>query len=485
MAMSLADELGDELDSHLTQDLAGQSLGQSLADELDQDLDPEFGGSEHDPTPTPSLLKPARSIRSLRDDGLPISRSTTGRGGGMSSRKVSTTSTYYTAEASPGRLSALDSGDEIDQQLYELSDDEEEGAGRDDTLGVEMDPFAEEEVEMAGQDDERDLARQISGNSNGQIPKRNDDMIQVIQQQADDQAKFLELLRTTLPNRSPPPPPPRQSINLSHSLNRSITSIPETGEVDEVLHRHVGRMDETTRIRELQLKDLEGIRHGVDISLVGSPRLDPEVLAHMLDILSEDRSLENGNVNAGGDGDREDVPDSPSTVMATPTLRAYDSPTLSSPRQHPDDFPSDHHHDHCDEYGHDLNDHDHHDERDTDTDEISRAVRAVIDINHKVISDCSHLSESAHLQSQFLLSTTRQIKGLKTTVGGWRDRELAEDNARKGLEEWERSQVERGLRGELGTRKVLDGLLEGFQVVLGDCDARIKEMRTRAAGSAV
>jgi hypothetical protein len=104
----------------------------------------------------------------------------------------------------------------------------------------------------------------------------------------------------------------------------------------------------------------------------------------------------------------------------------------------------------------------------------------VIRINQNIISDCLSISESVHLHSQFLQSTTRQIKGLKGTVGGWRDREIAEDNARAALAEWDRSQVERGLRGELGTREVLDGLLEGFQEVLGRCDSRIKEIRMAA-----
>ena len=484
MAMSLADELGDELDAHLADNLAGTGLGQSLADELDQDLAFGNGDEDTDQTPTPSLLRPTRSTRSLRNHGLPMNRNVSGNV--MSSRKVSATSTYYTAEASPGRLSALDSGDEIDQQLYELSDDDDEGEGEG------HDSIMQDGTEswdggrgrspdgMDGMEGAMDLSRQFSINSAG-LPtptRKDDDMIQVIQEQADDQARFLVLLSTVLPNRIPIQPP--QPITLTHSLNRSTnTGPPGLEQVDEILARHVERLDEGRTVRELQLKDLEGIRLNVDRTRASGTRLDPEVLGDMLDLLGDEEPHENG----------VDIPDSPLTVMATPTLGAYDSPTIPSPHRLYDrnDFPFDHHHHHDQNNLNGLLDPKLNLDPDDDQyiDELSRAIRGVIDINQKVISDCTSLSESAHLHSQFLLSTSRQLKGLKGTVAGWKDREMMEDNARSALEEWERSQVERGLRGEMGTREVIDGILKGFQEVLGDCDSKIKDMRSRSIREAV
>lgn len=244
MAMSLADELGDELDSQLANGTGSALvLGQSLADELDQEF-------EYDQTPTPSLFRTAHTTRNLRDDGLPLPRGISGMG--MSPRKVSTTSTYYTANASPGRLSALDSGDEVDEQLYELSDDEREHEEGECAVDISGGEWGRDEDGING---DLNLARQISIDSAGlrnHTPRTgdddNDEMLQVIQDQADEQARFLHLLATVLPSRTISEP-----INLSHSLNRSTGTRHGNGS-EEVLIRHVERLEESKRIREVHLR---------------------------------------------------------------------------------------------------------------------------------------------------------------------------------------------------------------------------------------
>ena len=54
-----------------------------------------------------------------------------------------------------------------------------------------------------------------------------------------------------------------------------------------------------------------------------------------------------------------------------------------------------------------------------------------------------------------------------------------EERAKVAIEQWERSQVQRGLKGEKGTREVLDEVLMGFHRTLEDCDRRMKMARAK------
>jgi hypothetical protein len=120
MAMSLADELGGaldlDLDPHQDDGLSGNAgLGLSLADELELDLelDHQFNDplvpSDHNqflsPSPPTPQAKLGKSPARNRDRDTPRRA------------RTSATSTYYTATASPGRLSALDSADEINRSI--------------------------------------------------------------------------------------------------------------------------------------------------------------------------------------------------------------------------------------------------------------------------------------------------------------------------------------------------------------------------------
>jgi MoxR-like ATPase len=70
---------------------------------------------------------------------------------------------------------------------------------------------------------------------------------------------------------------------------------------------------------------------------------------------------------------------------------------------------------------------------------------------------------------------------LKNTFSTWEEREAMEERAKIAIEQWERSQVQRGLRGEKGTREVLDEVLMGFSRTLDDCEKRWKLARAKYA----
>lgn len=59
----------------------------------------------------------------------------------------------------------------------------------------------------------------------------------------------------------------------------------------------------------------------------------------------------------------------------------------------------------------------------------------------------NNLSDSLHNSSSLSTHISRQIKNLRASVSGFREREVREEEARRGVEDWERGRMELGLGG--------------------------------------
>ncbi|RSH91498.1 hypothetical protein EHS25_009797 [Saitozyma podzolica] len=88
---------------------------------------------------------------------------------------------------------------------------------------------------------------------------------------------------------------------------------------------------------------------------------------------------------------------------------------------------------------------------------------------HQLITDnplpaLHHLSESLHTATSHATSLSRTIRGIRAGIEHYRERDALEEDARRGIEQWEARRVERGLRGEGGVRALLDVSLFGLSV---------------------
>jgi hypothetical protein len=454
MAMSLADELGGEmeLDPHFDDGPSNTGLGLSLADELELDLELNHNfhdndkDDENDNEPSApnertnnQYLSPSPPTPNIKLSKSSSKNHTTPR-----RARTSATSTYYTATASPGRLSALDSGDEVDQSLYQI--------GQDDSLEINSSGGDEgdsvPDLETDG-DRSRDSLFSING-AGLPTPKMEEDMIAAIQDQVDDIARFVNSLKQIEPE--PPVKPQAEAVEvtdsvLNHSLNRSRPSTSDsigTRGKDGVLGSYLEAVERTGKASEEQTKELSTIRKDF-----ASTPPTPEFINGLLDVLG---------------------PIEPETT--TPLITVNDESSLEIISEEAsfeqDETP--------------VNpDESYTTAHDPEISVVSDTIQEIISENKSLVSDLKNLSESVHLNQSIQTSTTRQIKGLKSTLMTWEERKAMEERAKVAIEQWERSQIQRGLRGEKGTREVLDEVLMGFHRTLEECERRMKMARAKYA----
>ncbi|WRT70006.1 uncharacterized protein IL334_006999 [Kwoniella shivajii] len=79
---------------------------------------------------------------------------------------------------------------------------------------------------------------------------------------------------------------------------------------------------------------------------------------------------------------------------------------------------------------------------------LPRLIHLVQSDTTSLLISLQHLSDSLHTSSSLNTSLTRQIRGIRSSVESWRERETIEDEARKKIEEWEESRVRDGLKGQ-------------------------------------
>jgi hypothetical protein len=452
MAMSLADELGGEmeLDPHFDDGPLNAGLGLSLADELELDLElnHNFHDNDNDNDNDSSAplqrnnnhyLSPSPPTPNIKLSKSQFKNHTTPR-----RARTSATSTYYTATASPARLSALDSGDEVDQSLYQI--------GQDDSLelnssgGEEGDSVPDLETDG---DRSRDSLFSING-AGLPTPKMEEDMIAAIQDQVDDIARFVNSLKQIEPEKQVKPEAEEveaKDSGLNNSLNRRRPSTADgtrSKGKDGVLGSYLKAVEKSSKASEEQTKELSTIRKDF-----ASTPPTPELINGLLDVLG---------------------PIDPETT--TPLITVNDEPSLDIISEESfndqDDTP--------------LNpDESFTTAHDPESSLVSDTIQEIISENKSLVSDLKQLSESVHLNQSVQTSTTRQIKGLKSTLMTWEERKAMEERAKVAIEQWERSQVQRGLKGEKGTREVLDEVLMGFHRTLEDCERRMKMARAKYA----
>jgi len=453
MAMSLADELGGEmeLDPHFDDGPSNAGLGLSLADELELDLELNHNFHDHDndndndnDSSAPNernnnhYLSPSPPTPNIKLSKSQSKNHTTPR-----RARTSATSTYYTATASPGRLSALDSGDEVDQSLYQIGPDD--SLDMNSSGGEEGDSVPDLETDG---DRSRDSLFSING-AGLPTPKMEEDMIAAIQDQVDDIARFVNSLKQIEPEPSVKPNPEAVDVKdqgLTHSLNRSRPSTADstcTKGKDGVLGSYLETVEKSSKASEVQTKELSTIRKDF-----ASTPPTPELINGLLDVL--------GPIEPDTHTPLITVSDEASLDIITE--ESFDQADM--PLNPDESFTTAH---------------------DPESSVISDTIQEIISENKSLVSDLKQLSESVHLNQSVQTSTTRQIKGLKSTLMTWEERKAMEERAKVAVEQWERSQVQRGLKGEKGTREVLDEVLMGFHRTLEDCERRMKMARAKYA----
>ena len=439
-----------ELDPHFDDGPSNAGLGLSLADELELDLELNHNFLDHDSgnDNDPSALNETTNNHYLSPSpptpNIKLAKSSSKNHTTPRRARTSATSTYYTATASPGRLSALDSGYEVDQSLYQI--------GQDDSL--ELDSSGGEEgdsvpdLETDG-DRSRDSLFSING-AGLPTPKMEEDMIAAIQDQVDDIARFVNSLKQIEPeSQVKPEPKPVGTTDsaLNHSLNRSRPSTADsigTRGKDGVLGSYLEAVEKSSKASEEQTKELSTIRKDF-----ASTPPTPELISGLLDVL--------GPIDAETTTPLITVNDEPSLDIITKESSFDHDDTPLNPDE---SFITAH---------------------DPETSVVADTIQEIISENRSLVSDLKNLSESVHLNQSVQTSTTRQIKGLKSTLMTWEERKAMEERAKVAIEQWERSQVQRGLKGEKGTREVLDEVLMGFHRTLEDCDRRMKMARAKYA----
>ena len=439
-----------ELDPHFDDGPSNAGLGLSLADELELDLELNHNFHDHDNDnendPSASnertnnqYLSPSPPTPDIKLAKSSLKNHTTPR-----RARTSATSTYYTATASPGRLSALDSSDEVDQSLYQI--------GQDDSL--EMNSSGGEEGDCVPDlETDGDRSRDSLFSMNGAglpTPRMEEDMIAAIQDQVDDIARFVNSLKQIEPeSQVKPEPKPVGTTDpvLNHSLNRSRPSTADnigTRGKDGVLGSYLEAVEKSSKASEEQTKELSTIRKDF-----ASTPPTPELISGLLDVL--------GPIDLETTTPLITVNDEPSLDIITEESSIDQDDTPLNPDE---SFTTAH---------------------DPETSVVTDTIQEIISENRSLVSDLKNLSESVHLNQSVQTSTTRQIKGLKSTLMTWEERKAMEERAKVAIEQWERSQVQRGLRGEKGTREVLDEVLMGFHRTLEDCERRMKMARAKYA----
>lgn len=274
-------------------------------------------------------------------------------------------------------------------------------------------------------------------------------MIAAIQDQVDDIARFVNSLKQVEPEpESKNEPRPTEPVDqvLNHSLNRSRPSTADgtaTREKEGALENYLEAMEKTSKASEVQAKELSTIRKDF-----ASAPPTPELITGLLDILGPIESDPTPLIIVNDESPLDIISEEPSFEQDETPINPDES------------FITAH---------------------DPESSVVTDTMNEIILENKSLVSDLRQLSESVHLNQSVQTSTTRQIKGLRSTLMTWEEREAMEERAKVAIEQWERSQVQRGLRGEKGTREVLDEVLMGFHRTLEDCDRRMKLARAKYA----
>lgn len=93
------------------------------------------------------------------------------------------------------------------------------------------------------------------------------------------------------------------------------------------------------------------------------------------------------------------------------------------------------------------------------------------------------LRETLHAHSSHSLATQRQFRQIRGAIQGAKERDEAEEAARRGIEAWEIGRVQEGLKGE-GVGERLARLVAGFEGTLASFERDLRE-KVRAPSLAI
>jgi hypothetical protein len=293
----------------------------------------------------------------------------------------------------------------------------------------------------------------------------DEDMIAIIQDQVDDIARFVNSLKQIEPDRtSDTPATSTRAQPLNHTLVRSTGSAPTAtttieADTEAVLTRYADAVGQSGEASERNISDISRIRADL-----GSIFLSADQASEIIKVLTREDDVATPKILPPSH------PDDHAADTASSGKSSADADAASAPMDPDESFVTAQDPD-LDSPGHEVS-------------PVADAMNEIITENKNLVSELSQLSESVHLQQSFQTATSRQIKALKSTLLTWKEREEMEERAKVAIEQWERGQVERGLRGDKGTREVLDELMMGFHRTLEDCERRMGAVRAKYAVTA-
>lgn len=110
---------------------------------------------------------------------------------------------------------------------------------------------------------------------------------------------------------------------------------------------------------------------------------------------------------------------------------------------------------------------------------LPRTSHRLVTSTPDLVATLQHLAETAHSSGSMTTSSMRHLRGIRAGVDSWRERETLEEDARRGVEAYERGRLEEGLRGEARERaaaKLQRECLE-FERVLDGLKRRMEQLQ--------
>ncbi|ODN77482.1 hypothetical protein L202_04656 [Cryptococcus amylolentus CBS 6039] len=306
-----------------------------------------------------------------------------------------------------------------------------------------------------------------SGNSSRSLRagKEDDEPLLVLSEVMTTNSKFITGLRQM---DEPHPPLPRANASTSsRSSTPQIKAIPKDT-VDTLLHRHLVKMQESERARDEQLRELGVISRDMGSVAWGeagepsSPRLDlveeDEEKEDTADlgwvgesmVMQEDapRLVDDIDRHLEDDGVEEEPFNSTDALLEDPFSTPQLAPSSDPSRTNHPNLPV-----------------------------LASQTLSVISTSTSLSHTLSSLSDSLHTSSSQSTFLSRQIRSLRAAVQGFREREDMEDEAWKGVEHWERSKVEEGLRGGKGVNMEMERVWEEFEELWDGAKADMDRIR--------
>ncbi|KIR68321.1 hypothetical protein I314_01821 [Cryptococcus bacillisporus CA1873] len=226
---------------------------------------------------------------------------------------------------------------------------------------------------------------------------------------------------TSIPEPRVTKPGSSSSLLFSSSRETTSTSIPLS--IDIHLQNHLAALVESEKRREDQLRVLNSLVREFEGLKWSEGLMENEEWDRFVEKRREMGTLEEKNENGDvsileqhEDEPPEDVPNS-NLTPSTPIRRSDLTQFYPSPCPLP-----------C------------------QTD-LQLPLQTFLSTSLSLTTSLNNLSDSLHNSSSLSTHISRQIKNLRASVSGFREREVREEEARRGIEDWERGRMELGLGG--------------------------------------